>query len=189
MPTFFRESSRRSQDADAPSILRTSRIARSVPKQTSFSVLAMFTLSVSAMSVCQAGRCCVQLSHRVLRIFLAMIQSISSSCSCRARTIFMAGMAASCFLSYVLMDAGMRGFWFSHQISAMLLSSFYTILQRRGRVLRIVSFAPMICFEPLRFGQMRYQSPNQSPEPTAVGAGSSAVAVHATSRRWLSFFR
>ena len=31
--------------------------------------------------------------------------------------------------------------------------------------------------------------PNQSPEPTAVGAGSSALAVHATSRRWLSFFR
>ena len=31
--------------------------------------------------------------------------------------------------------------------------------------------------------------PNKSPEPTAVGAGSSAVAVHAASRRWLSFFR
>jgi hypothetical protein len=31
--------------------------------------------------------------------------------------------------------------------------------------------------------------PNQSPEPTAVGAGRSAVAVHAASRRWLSFFR
>jgi hypothetical protein len=31
--------------------------------------------------------------------------------------------------------------------------------------------------------------PNKSPEPTAVGAGSSAIAVHAASRRWLSFFR
>jgi hypothetical protein len=31
--------------------------------------------------------------------------------------------------------------------------------------------------------------PNKSPEPTAVGACSSAIAVHATSRRWLSFFR
>jgi len=31
--------------------------------------------------------------------------------------------------------------------------------------------------------------PNQSPEPTAVGVVSSAIAVHATSRRWLSFFR
>jgi hypothetical protein len=32
-------------------------------------------------------------------------------------------------------------------------------------------------------------SPNKSPEPTAVGAVSSAIAVHAASRRWLSFFR
>ena len=31
--------------------------------------------------------------------------------------------------------------------------------------------------------------PNKSPEPTAVGAVSSAIAVHATSWRWLSFFR
>jgi hypothetical protein len=31
--------------------------------------------------------------------------------------------------------------------------------------------------------------PNKSPEPTAVGACSSAVAVHAVSRRWISFFR
>jgi hypothetical protein len=28
-----------------------------------------------------------------------------------------------------------------------------------------------------------------SPEPTAVGAGRSAVAVHVKSRRWLSFLR
>ncbi len=31
--------------------------------------------------------------------------------------------------------------------------------------------------------------PNKSPEPTAVGACSSAIAVHVASRRWLSFFR
>jgi hypothetical protein len=31
--------------------------------------------------------------------------------------------------------------------------------------------------------------PNKSPEPTAVGACRSAIAVHAASRRWLSFFR
>ena len=30
---------------------------------------------------------------------------------------------------------------------------------------------------------------NQSPEPTAVGACSSAIAVRVASRRWLSFFR
>jgi hypothetical protein len=28
---------------------------------------------------------------------------------------------------------------------------------------------------------------NKSPEPTAVGAGGSAFAVHAASRRWLSY--
>ena len=33
------------------------------------------------------------------------------------------------------------------------------------------------------------KQPNKSPEPTAVGAGSSAIAVHVASRRWLSFFR
>jgi ATP-dependent Clp protease protease subunit len=33
------------------------------------------------------------------------------------------------------------------------------------------------------------EPPNKSPEPTAVGAVSSAVAVHVASRRWLSFFR
>jgi hypothetical protein len=30
---------------------------------------------------------------------------------------------------------------------------------------------------------------NKSPEPTAVGAVSSAIAGHVVSRRWLSFFR
>jgi hypothetical protein len=30
---------------------------------------------------------------------------------------------------------------------------------------------------------------SKSPEPTAVGAGSSAVADHATSRRWLRIVR
>jgi hypothetical protein len=36
---------------------------------------------------------------------------------------------------------------------------------------------------------MIVESPNKSPEPTAVGAGRSAVAVRVASRRWLSFFR
>jgi hypothetical protein len=31
--------------------------------------------------------------------------------------------------------------------------------------------------------------PNKTLEPTADDAVSSAIAVHATSRRWLSFFR
>jgi hypothetical protein len=36
---------------------------------------------------------------------------------------------------------------------------------------------------------VHFVSPNKSPEPTADGAVSSAIAVHAASRRWLSFFR
>ena len=39
------------------------------------------------------------------------------------------------------------------------------------------------------FCKMRDVPPNKSPEPTAVGACSSAIAVHVASRRWLSFFR
>jgi hypothetical protein len=39
------------------------------------------------------------------------------------------------------------------------------------------------------FGVQPPGSPNKSPEPTAVGAGSSAIAVHVTGRRWLSFLR
>jgi hypothetical protein len=40
-----------------------------------------------------------------------------------------------------------------------------------------------------RTRQITTQPPNQSPEPTAVGAGRSAIAVHAAVRRWLSFGR
>jgi hypothetical protein len=36
---------------------------------------------------------------------------------------------------------------------------------------------------------MIYLMLNKSPEPTAVGAGRSAVAVHVAGRRWLSFLR
>jgi hypothetical protein len=39
------------------------------------------------------------------------------------------------------------------------------------------------------FMSVHEMQPNQSPEPTAVGAGRSAVAVHAAGRRWLSFLR
>jgi hypothetical protein len=44
-----------------------------------------------------------------------------------------------------------------------------------------------------RFYQQKFvivsQPPNKTPEPTADGAVSSAIAAHAASRRWLSFFR
>ena len=41
----------------------------------------------------------------------------------------------------------------------------------------------------LRKTSVRDQKPNKSPEPTADGAVRSAIAVHAASRRWLSFLR
>ncbi len=43
--------------------------------------------------------------------------------------------------------------------------------------------------QSVAFSYLYIAMPNKSPEPTAVGAGRSAVAVHAASRRWLSFFR
>jgi hypothetical protein len=48
----------------------------------------------------------------------------------------------------------------------------------------VMSFGFLILWQ-----KARKPTPNQSPEPTAVGAGSSAIAVHVASRRWLSFFR
>jgi len=44
-------------------------------------------------------------------------------------------------------------------------------------------FAFIVFFAVVLFGFMN--SMPKSPEPTAVGAGSSAVAVHVASRRWL----
>ena len=45
--------------------------------------------------------------------------------------------------------------------------------------------------ESLRMRRLKIytMTPNKSPEPTAVGAFSSAFAVHVASRRWLSFLR
>jgi hypothetical protein len=42
---------------------------------------------------------------------------------------------------------------------------------------------------PWIMGFVDTHRPNKSPEPTAGGAVSSAVAVHVTGRRWLNFFR
>ena len=44
-------------------------------------------------------------------------------------------------------------------------------------------------FCPWIMGFVDTHRPNKSPEPTAVGACRSAVAVHVANRRWLSFFR
>ena len=54
-------------------------------------------------------------------------------------------------------------------------------------VIRILGFTMMVFMEI--FGDDMTLWPNKSPEPTAVGACRSAVAVHVASRRWLSFLR
>jgi len=63
------------------------------------------------------------------------------------------------------------------------------VLARAGFAQRANAEPSFRCFDFMMLGLKDSQWPNQSPEPTAVGAGSSAVAVHAASRRWLSFFR
>ena len=55
-------------------------------------------------------------------------------------------------------------------------------LRRNGNVWRAGS-------SELSHFELESTPPNKSPEPTAVGAYISAVAVHVASRRWLSFFR
>ena len=73
---------------------------------------------------------------------------------------------------------------------------------RKSRRVSLVSARASLCGEQVRslpVGErfdlpdfiMDFTSlmPNKSPEPTAVGVGRSAVAVHVPSRRWLSFFR
>jgi len=52
-----------------------------------------------------------------------------------------------------------------------------------------LGIAVLITFALYKSSREHPNSPNKSPEPTAVGAVSSAVAVPAASRRWLSFFR
>ena len=56
----------------------------------------------------------------------------------------------------------------------------YCVCCQLHSLCRLAIYSLQIC--------MSYR-PNKSPEPTAVGACSSAVAVHVASRRWLSFFR
>ena len=58
---------------------------------------------------------------------------------------------------------------------------FMRLLPVIGRLhLQPVSFQPA-------FMVFKFQPPNGSPEPTAAGAGRSALAVGVASWRWLSF--
>ena len=59
-----------------------------------------------------------------------------------------------------------------------------------GFVCLIVAFGFLVVMADIfAMNQHRDQSPNKSPEPTAVGAVRSAIAVHVAGRRWLSFLR
>jgi hypothetical protein len=73
---------------------------------------------------------------------------------------------------------------FRHRCHPNLLSS------HRGKLITFLR-AQLMIFHPPTLSHLQLESklPNKSPEPTAVGAVSSAIAVHAASRRWLSFFR
>ena len=97
----------------------------------------------------------------------------------RPRDIFgieLVTLAGDDLSSYLLMS----------QISAVSLGSARAG-SRRGQV-RSRRICERHCF--MEFLSAATASwPNKSPEPTAVGAGRSAVAVHVASRRWLSFFR
>jgi hypothetical protein len=56
-------------------------------------------------------------------------------------------------------------------------------------VILILALHPALERAKEKARHIREEQPNQSPEPTAVGAVSSAIAVHVASRRWLSFHR
>ncbi len=67
--------------------------------------------------------------------------------------------------------------------SAAISEASFISLDSLGR---IYYFMDVVIFQD---GYCDLTWPNKSPEPTAVGACRSAVAVHAEVRRWLSFFR
>jgi len=74
-------------------------------------------------------------------------------------------------------------------ISMSKLRMIWLVLARAGFVRRVSAEPSFRRFDFMMLGLKDSQWPNKSPEPTAVGACRSAVAVHAASRRWLSFFR
>jgi hypothetical protein len=85
--------------------------------------------------------------------------------------------------------AFMAIFWASSLLIAHLISPEHYSGRLAWMALGVIW---LLCLYPgYRWWRVRKRAvmPNKSPEPTAVGAGSSAVAVHVASRRWLSFHR
>ena len=92
-------------------------------------------------------------------------------------TFFVLFILANTVCSIYLPTDGTFGVGFDHDIFGFRLGLYYLItVSISVFILRLVVKDKAV-------------APNQSPEPTAVGAVSSAIAVHAASRRWLSFFR
>jgi hypothetical protein len=88
-----------------------------------------------------------------------------------------------------------RAGWFGEDLSSLIQMS-------KLSAVRFGSARASLCGEQVRSRRMceRWDlpdyvmdftslMPNKTLEPTAVGAVSSAIAVHAASRRWLSFLR
>ena len=75
------------------------------------------------------------------------------------------------------------------RISMSKLPIVRMVLARAGFARRASAEPSFRRFDFMMLGLKDSQWPNKSPEPTAVGAGRSAIAVHVVSRRWLSFLR
>ena len=162
MPTFSRQSSRRSRDAAARSISQITRTARSAPSMMRSCAHATLTHSELRTLETQDGTP-FALPHRrdLLTIFHRSLASLSPSQTTRT-----AGMAQCYFFIWSVMDAGIAGSWLARQTSGEPLFSFCGIWLRREQHSQTTIAAPMIYFRQLRFGQMRYQSPNHALQRT-----------------------
>ena len=188
MPTFSRQSSRHSRDAAARSISQITSIARSAPSMTRSCAHATLTRSESRMLAMRDG---TRFASRRQRASLTIFQRshVSLSPSQITRTV---GMAQCYFSIWSVMDARIAGSWLARQSSGEPLLSFCGIWLRRERQSQTSIAAPVIYCRHLRFGQMRYQSPNTALEPTPITpccfrCGFRVGGSHR--RRWLSFFR
>lgn len=152
MPTFSRKSGRRSQGADALSISRTSRTARSAPSTTRSCALATFTRSESRMSVIRDGIRFASFRQRA-SLTISLRSHVSLSLSQITR---LAGTAASCFFTSVTTQAGTRGCQPARHNNGGLLSSSCTISWRREAGSPTANFRRMSYFRLSKYGQTRH---------------------------------
>lgn len=125
-----------------------------------FCARAILTPSALRMLVIQAG---IQFASFQQRVSLTICQPLRGS-HLPSQTKCMVGMADSCSFIFAPTDDGMRDCKLARQSRGELLSSFCSTLRRQEPVLPIASLMPIICFRPLKSGQMRHQSPNMNRE-------------------------